>query len=61
LKITGWRIFKKKHKASALTGEGARRFGGRWNSRGVGVIYTSASPSLAILEILVHLQAQELP
>jgi RES domain-containing protein len=60
LKITAWRIFKKKHRASAMTGEGARRFGGRWNSRGVAVIYTSASPSLAILEMLVHLQAQEI-
>jgi len=60
LKITAWRIFKKKHRASAFTGEGARRFGGRWNSRGIGVIYTSESPSLAVLEMLVHLQAQEI-
>lgn len=28
--------------------------GGRWNPKGVPVIYTSASPSLAALEILVH-------
>ena len=60
MKITAWRIFKKKHKTSAFTGEGARRFGGRWNSRGVPVIYTSESPSLAVLEILVHLEAREI-
>jgi RES domain-containing protein len=60
LRITAWRIFKKKHKASAFTGEGARRYGGRWNSKGNSVLYTSQSPSLAILEILVHLQSHEL-
>jgi RES domain-containing protein len=55
LKITAWRIFKKKYKSSAFSGEGARRFGGRWNSKGVAVVYTSETPSLAVLEILVHL------
>src|SRR5262245_8219916 len=60
LKLTAWRIFKKKHAASAFSGEGARRFGGRWNSKGVAVIYASESPSLAALEMLVHLQSQEL-
>ncbi len=59
MKITAWRIFKKKLKASAFTGEGARRFGGRWNSKGKSVIYASQSPSLAVLEILVHLQKQD--
>ena len=36
-------------------GEGASRFGGRWNSRDNRVIYTSENRSLAVLEILVHL------
>ena len=39
----------------ALDGEGARLFGGRWNSPGRPAIYTAASPSLAVLEVLVHL------
>jgi RES domain-containing protein len=60
LKITVWRIFKKKHQAFAFTGEGARRFGGRWNSKGVAVVYASQSPALAALEMLVHLEAQHL-
>jgi RES domain-containing protein len=60
LKITVWRIFKKQYKTSAFTGEGARRFGGRWNSKGVRVIYTPGSPSLAVLEMLVHLQTPEI-
>lgn len=43
---------------TAFSGEGAARFGGRWNSRGVRMIYTSGSLSLAALETLVHLNPQ---
>ncbi|CAN5759657.1 RES family NAD+ phosphorylase [soil metagenome] len=38
----------------AFSGLGAARWGGRWNGPGVSVVYTSASPSLAALERLVH-------
>ena len=38
-------------------GEGARRVGGRWNSKGTRVLYMSENRSLAVLEILVHLSA----
>jgi RES domain-containing protein len=40
--------------AEAFSGEGARRFGGRWNSVGRSVVYTSEHPSLAALETLAH-------
>lgn len=50
-----WRILKEKHAATAFSGEGAAKAGGRWNSRGVAVVYTSATKSLAALENLVHL------
>ena len=50
-----WRIVKEKHAATAFSGEGAAKTGGRWNSRGVPVVYTSSTKSLAALEILVHL------
>lgn len=40
---------------TALDGEGARLYGGRWNSPGRPMIYAAASPSLAVLEVLVHL------
>lgn len=50
-----WRIVKAKHAATAFSGDGAAKFGGRWNSRGVRMIYASASKSLAVLESLVHL------
>jgi RES domain-containing protein len=40
---------------TALDGEGARLYGGRWNEPGRPMVYAAASPSLAILEVLVHL------
>ena len=58
--ITARRIFKKKHATSAWTGDGGRLYGGRWNSKGTRVVYTSESLSLAVLEILVHLQPPEI-
>jgi len=50
-----WRIVKAAHAATAFSGEGAARTGGRWNSRGVPIVYTSSTKSLAALETLVHL------
>lgn len=55
MKLKAWRIVKEKHAATAFSGEGARLFGGRWNSVGVGLVYTSSAQSLAVLESLVHL------
>ena len=43
---------------AAFSGEGARLYGGRWNSPGVAVVYTAQSLSLAQLELLVHLEAE---
>lgn len=53
--LTVWRIVSAHRAASAFDGEGARLFGGRWNSRGARLVYTSENRSLAALEILVHL------
>lgn len=58
--ITAWRIVKAKYAAGAFSGEGARRFGGRWNSRGTAMVYAASSQALAILEMLVHLEADAL-
>jgi RES domain-containing protein len=52
---TLWRVVKRKHAATAFDGKAAQRFGGRWNSPGRRAVYSSASKSLALLEILVHL------
>jgi RES domain-containing protein len=37
-----------------LSCEGARRYGGRWNSKGIAVLYCALSESLAMLELRVH-------
>ena len=44
-----------------LSGEGARLHGGRWNHRGTAIIYTSASRSLATVELLVHVSLSFAP
>lgn len=51
-----WRICRAPYAAEAFSGEGARRFGGRWNSRGVPMVYCSSSLALAAIELFVHLE-----
>lgn len=41
--------------ADDLSGKGAEKTGGRWNRRGIALLYCSATVSLACLETLVHL------
>jgi RES domain-containing protein len=40
--------------SEAFSGEGARRYGGRWNSPGRSLVYASLHLSLAALETLAH-------
>lgn len=54
--LRAWRIVKRKHSKDAFNGEGARQFGGRWNSPGVPVVYAAEHVSLAVLEIFVHVE-----
>ena len=54
-----FRLVDEAYADTAFTGEGARLFGGRWNAPGTPMIYTAASLSLAQLELLVHLEAEE--
>ena len=48
-----YRFCHKKY-ARELSGIGAKLKGGRWNPPGIAVLYTSASISLALLEILAN-------
>ena len=52
----GWRLTRPPHssRSAAFGGEGARLFGGRWNSPGASLVYASTALSLACLETLVH-------
>jgi RES domain-containing protein len=49
-----WRIVTTRFASTAFSGEGARRYGGRWNRKGVPMVYTSGSRSLAMLGMLVQ-------
>jgi len=51
----GWRIVPEDQAATAFDGEGARLYGGRWNSVGVSLVYASEHQSLAALEARVHI------
>jgi len=51
---TVWRLVTARFAVGAFSGERARLHGGRWNRKGVPLIYTAASQSLAMLEMLVQ-------
>ena len=50
----GWRIILASEASTAFAGRGARGYGGRWNSPGVGVVYVSEHQSTAALEVFVN-------
>ncbi|MBC7399116.1 MAG: RES family NAD+ phosphorylase [Mucilaginibacter sp.] len=47
--------------ADDLSGNGARLYGGRWNSEGKAMVYLASSRSLAVLEALAHLNPTNMP
>ncbi len=55
-----YRIAKTKH-IHDLSGSGARSYGGRWNDKGIAVIYASESRALATVEYLVHVPLSIVP
>lgn len=52
--LVAWRLDAAVHASTWASGEGAFRFGGRWNSKGVRAVYCSIDPATAILEVAVH-------
>jgi RES domain-containing protein len=52
--LTVWRIATARFAEYSFSGEGARRYGGRWNRKGIPVVYTAGTQSLAFLETLVQ-------
>ena len=56
--LTGWRLSAPEFAGTPeemLSGDGARLFGGRWNSPGRAAVYLGDSLALAGMELLVHL------
>ncbi|HHK41458.1 MAG TPA: RES domain-containing protein [Planctomycetaceae bacterium] len=58
--MDAWRLVKKRYASAPLDPVGARRYGGRWNSKGTDALYAADSISLAALEILVHLHNNDI-
>ena len=56
-----YRIVKTENRTADLSGTGAYKYGGRWNSKGTYVLYVSENSSLAYLETLVHFDEAEYP
>lgn len=56
-----YRLIRAPWVRQALTGEGARRYGSRWNPKGVPMVYTASTLSLAALETLVHFAVDTAP
>lgn len=55
-----WRISRHRH-AADLKGLGGLVASGRWHHPGKPILYTSATPSLAALEVLVHVDSTLAP
>jgi RES domain-containing protein len=51
--VLAWRLCREPF--ADLSGEGARVYGGRWNSRGRPLVYAASTAALAVLEVRVHL------
>lgn len=51
----------KARRISDLSGIGAKLYGGRWNNKDTGIVYTSESRSLATVEYLVHVPMSIIP
>lgn len=54
-----WRVCRRQY--AAFDGEGARLAGGRWSHPGTAIVYTSATLSLAALELLLQLGQNDVP
>ena len=51
---TVWRVVTERYADTAFSAEGARLYGGRWNPKGLAMVYTAQTQSLALLEMLVQ-------
>lgn len=56
-----YRIVQNKSRSRDLSSTGAYQYGGRWNSKGTYMLYTSENSSLAYLEFLAHVDPAFVP
>lgn len=43
-----------------LSGAGAKQYGGRWNDKGVAMVYFAQTRAMAVMEVLVHLRPEDI-
>ena len=51
---SAWRIVRAAREKTAFTGDGPWRYGGRWNSPGVRIVYASEHQSTAAFEVFAN-------
>ncbi|WP_128546168.1 RES family NAD+ phosphorylase [Larkinella soli] len=56
-----YRLLQAAYRHEPLSGKGAALYGGRWNPKGISLLYTTESPALSLLEVLVHLNPKHIP
>jgi RES domain-containing protein len=59
--VLTWRIIHPDRAAEPLSGAGAAKWGSRWNSTEVKMVYAASSRALAVLEMLVHVTRETAP
>lgn len=52
-----YRIIREKFRDQSLSAEGSRLYGARWNPKGTGILYTTSTPELGLVETLAHAPA----
>jgi RES domain-containing protein len=56
-----YRLTLPAYASRALSGEGAKRAGQRWNSKGTAIAYTAGTPEGCLLEAMIHVHDDGFP
>ena len=56
-----YRLVQAAYRQEPLSGQGAALYGGRWNPKGLSLLYTTESPALSLVEVLVHINPKYIP
>ncbi|MGY3053655.1 RES domain-containing protein [Pedobacter sp. UYEF25] len=43
-----------------LSGAGSKQYGGRWNEKGISMVYFASSRAMAVMEVLVHVRPEQI-